>query len=75
MITVSPTVLHLGSQGNTDLSIDTVIWFGDFNYRIGLTSEVARELIRQGDLERLYENDQVGEPWKGQTHSCLTASS
>jgi hypothetical protein len=38
---------------------DTVIWFGDFNYRIGLTSENARELVRRGDLGKLYENDQV----------------
>lgn len=39
---------------------DTVIWLGDFNYRIGLTLEKARELIKKRDIEQLYENDQVG---------------
>lgn len=38
---------------------DTVIWFGDFNYRIGLGSEKVKHLIKMGDLETLYENDQV----------------
>ena len=32
---------------------------GDFNYRIGLGLEKARELIKVGDLEIMYENDQV----------------
>ncbi len=38
---------------------DTVIWLGDFNYRIGLSDERVRKLIQVGDLETLYENDQV----------------
>jgi hypothetical protein len=38
---------------------DSVIWMGDFNYRIGLGSEKVRQLIKVGDLETLYENDQV----------------
>lgn len=38
---------------------DTVIWMGDFNYRIGLPSEKVRALIKAGDLETLYENDQL----------------
>lgn len=38
---------------------DTVIWFGDFNYRIGLSHERAMDLVQQRDLERLYENDQL----------------
>lgn len=41
------------------MNIDTVIWLGDFNYRIGLGSEKVRQLIKMGDLETLYENDQV----------------
>jgi synaptojanin len=41
-------------------SEDGVIWLGDFNYRIGLSSEHARALIKKRDLEQLYENDQVG---------------
>lgn len=45
-----------------DLSLpilDTVIWLGDFNYRIGLSHERAMDLVKQKDLEKLYENDQV----------------
>ncbi|KAK0657119.1 SacI homology domain-containing protein [Cercophora newfieldiana] len=38
---------------------DSVIWFGDFNYRIGLGLETAKELVRKRDVERLYENDQL----------------
>lgn len=38
---------------------DTVIWMGDFNYRIGLSNEKAKQLINIGDLDTLYENDQV----------------
>ena len=38
---------------------DAVIWFGDFNYRIGLTNEKVQKLVQVGDLETLYENDQV----------------
>jgi hypothetical protein len=37
----------------------TVIWLGDFNYRIGMGSEKVKGLIKQGDLQTLYENDQV----------------
>jgi hypothetical protein len=32
---------------------------GDFNYRIGLGAEKVKQLIKAGDLEKLYENDQV----------------
>jgi len=39
---------------------DTVIWLGDFNYRIGLSHEKALNFVKAGNLERLYENDQVG---------------
>ena len=38
---------------------DSVIWLGDFNYRIGLSDEKVRRLIRAGDLETLYANDQL----------------
>ncbi|KAK4444306.1 SacI homology domain-containing protein [Podospora aff. communis PSN243] len=38
---------------------DSVIWFGDFNYRIGLGLETAKELVRKRDVARLYENDQL----------------
>jgi hypothetical protein len=38
---------------------DSVIWIGDFNYRIGLNSDKVKQLIKMNDLETLYENDQV----------------
>jgi len=38
---------------------DTVIWLGDFNYRIGLDIEATKALVRQCDLDTLYVNDQV----------------
>lgn len=39
---------------------ESIIWFGDFNYRIGMDNDRTRKLIRNGDLETLYNNDQVG---------------
>lgn len=38
---------------------DSVIWLGDFNYRIGLGNAVVRRHIKEGDLESLYNNDQL----------------
>lgn len=38
---------------------DAVIWLGDFNYRIGLGHDKALALVKKGDLETLYENDQL----------------
>ncbi|KAK8244636.1 SacI homology domain-containing protein [Phyllosticta capitalensis] len=38
---------------------DTIIWLGDFNYRIGLRNEEVRKLVEIGDLETLYANDQL----------------
>ncbi|KAI0020154.1 SacI homology domain-containing protein [Xylariomycetidae sp. FL0641] len=38
---------------------DTVIWLGDFNYRIGLSHDRAMSLVQKQDLEKLYENDQL----------------
>ncbi|ORY00017.1 SacI homology domain-domain-containing protein [Clohesyomyces aquaticus] len=38
---------------------DTVIWLGDFNYRIGLSNDKVQKLCHVGDLETLYENDQL----------------
>lgn len=38
---------------------DTVIWLGDFNYRIGLGNQIVRDLLSQRDYQKLYENDQV----------------
>lgn len=56
---VSPVdMLSLCSR--IDNSTDTVIWLGDFNYRVGLSYERAMDLVRRRDIEKLYENDQVG---------------
>lgn len=41
---------------------DTIIWLGDFNYRIGLSDDRVRRLINMGDLDTLYQNDQVIPP-------------
>jgi inositol polyphosphate 5-phosphatase INPP5A len=57
------TISH-GLRFQRDMSIDdhdTVIWLGDFNYRIGLSDEKVRKLVQVGDLETLYANDQVCE--------------
>jgi hypothetical protein len=56
---VTPTeVLYLLIQN----PLDSVIWMGDFNYRIGLGAEKVKQLIKVGDLDTLYENDQVCSP-------------
>jgi endonuclease/exonuclease/phosphatase family metal-dependent hydrolase len=55
------TINH-GLRFQRDRSIEdhkTVIWFGDFNYRIGMGNERARQLIDKRDLGTLYENDQL----------------
>ncbi len=58
------TIVHgLRFQRNCSIEDhDAIIWLGDFNYRIGLSDENVRKLIQMGDLETLYENDQVSEP-------------
>ncbi|KAJ9297587.1 hypothetical protein DTO271G3_4362 [Paecilomyces variotii] len=38
---------------------DTIIWLGDFNYRIGLSDHKVREYIKLGMFDKLYENDQL----------------
>ena len=38
---------------------DAVVWLGDFNYRIGLGYEKVRKLVEIGDLDTLYQNDQL----------------
>lgn len=38
---------------------DTIIWLGDFNYRIGLSDDKVRQLISIGDIQTLYQNDQL----------------
>jgi hypothetical protein len=38
---------------------DSIVWLGDFNYRVGLDNEKVRRLIDAGDLGTLYQNDQL----------------
>ena len=48
---------------------DSIIWLGDFNYRVGLNNESVRKSIEIGDLATLYQNDQVcesGHLWFGE---------
>ncbi|KAL4974356.1 SacI homology domain-containing protein [Aspergillus desertorum] len=38
---------------------DATIWLGDFNYRIGLPNQIVRDLVRQSNFQKLYDNDQL----------------
>ncbi|KAJ5899822.1 hypothetical protein N7495_004566 [Penicillium taxi] len=38
---------------------DSIFWFGDFNYRIGLGNQIVRDLVSQSDYQKLYANDQL----------------
>ena len=54
--------INTGLRFQRDRPIDdhkTIIWFGDFNYRIGISNERARQLIDAYDLGTLYQNDQL----------------
>ncbi|KAL2072745.1 hypothetical protein VTL71DRAFT_12088 [Oculimacula yallundae] len=56
------TTIHHGLRFQRNRGIDnhdSVIWIGDFNYRIGLNADKVKQLIKVGDLETLYENDQL----------------
>ena len=48
-----------GSPQPAKRDADTVIWLGDFNYRIDLDRETAIAATQRGDLGMLYEHDQV----------------
>lgn len=47
------------SRGRRINSHDSIVWLGDFNYRIDLPYEVVKDSIEQSDLEYLFENDQL----------------
>ncbi|KAH6709016.1 SacI homology domain-containing protein [Leptodontidium sp. 2 PMI_412] len=56
------STIHHGLRFQRNRGIDnhdSVIWMGDFNYRIGLNVDKVKQLIKVGDLETLYENDQL----------------
>ncbi len=47
------------TRGKTIASQDLVAWLGDFNYRINLPNEHARELAQSDDYDALYAQDQL----------------
>ncbi len=49
---------------------DAIIWLGDFNYRIGLSDDRVRRLIKADDIDTLYQNDQV-RPIEGDSFLAL----
>ncbi|OAA65010.1 endonuclease/Exonuclease/phosphatase [Cordyceps fumosorosea ARSEF 2679] len=54
--------IHQGLRFQRNRGIDdhdAIIWLGDFNYRVGLGSEITRTLVQQRNLPKLYENDQL----------------
>ncbi|KAK9454835.1 SacI homology domain-containing protein [Dipodascopsis uninucleata] len=46
-------------RGKTLRDHDTIVWLGDFNYRIDLPNEEVRKLIEINELDELYRNDQL----------------
>ena len=57
-ITQGPHGLHF-QRNRTIEDHDAIIWAGDFNYRIGLSDDKVRRFARAGDLDSLYQNDQL----------------
>ena len=51
-MTFSPFTRSLNSH-------DYIFWFGDFNYRIDLPRDEAKELVLFGDIETLLQSDQL----------------
>lgn len=49
------------SRGRRIKSHDSIIWLGDFNYRIELPYDLVKERIKQGDFEYLFEHDQLNQ--------------
>ncbi|VVT46486.1 uncharacterized protein SAPINGB_P001237 [Magnusiomyces paraingens] len=47
------------SRGRRIKAHDSIIWLGDFNYRINMPYEYVKEEIKKGNLEKLFEKDQL----------------
>lgn len=47
------------SRGRRVKGHDSVIWLGDFNYRVGLPYDHVKEVVHAGDYESLLEDDQL----------------
>ena len=61
-------------QGRKIEDHDSIIWLGDFNYRIGLPDDRVRKLIEIGDLQTLHDNDQVSSGFSQFQPPRLTSS-
>lgn len=46
-------------RGRTIAGHDHIIWAGDFNYRVEMSNERARSLVKAGDVASLYACDQL----------------
>lgn len=46
-------------MGRGIFSHDLVFWIGDFNYRVDMSGEEVKQLVKQGNLEPLRNNDQL----------------
>lgn len=56
------------SRGRRIKSHDSIIWLGDFNYRIGLPYDYVKQAVKRGELESLFEHDQLNlQMVKGET--------
>lgn len=56
------------SRGKKIKDHDTVIWLGDFNYRVDLPNDQVRKLIQAGDFGKIFEHDQLNlQMVKGET--------
>lgn len=56
------------SRGRRIKAHDSIIWLGDFNYRVSLPYDYVKELAVKGDLETLFEHDQLNvQMVKGET--------
>lgn len=56
------------SRGKKIKDHESIIWLGDFNYRISLPNEKCRGLVEKGDFETLFQYDQLNsQMMKGET--------
>jgi hypothetical protein len=56
------------SRGRKIKDHDTVIWLGDFNYRVDLPNEAVRALIEKQEIGSIFERDQLNlQMVKGET--------
>lgn len=55
------------SRGRRIMKHDCIIWLGDFNYRVNLPYDYAKNAIERGDLQTLLAEDQLNQQmYKGE---------